>query len=372
MSVSLQRLLPLFERERAAGQPMVLATVVRTAGPTYSKPGAHMLITERGEYTGLLSGGCLEGDLAQRADRVLRSGAAQVARYDMRGPDDLLFGLGSGCEGAMDILLQRLDRATDWQPMSRLANAWQAERADGLLLVVSSGQDALPPGAAVFRDGEVFGVLPAASASRSLQALRVLAASQPPAAASAYLAEVLPKIDVLALHQSPPARLLLLGAGPDAQPVVELATFLGWKVIVVDHRSSYARATRFPTAAAVLEGGPALVKQLTADERWSPFVAAVVMSHHLATDLGYLQALIGTEIPYIGLLGPPARRERLLAQLDTEAQRLRARLFAPVGLDIGGQTPEAIALSIVAEIHASIAARLPLASRPLQPADAMR
>src|SRR5579864_4893102 len=125
MSVSLQRLLPLFERERASGSPMVLATVVRTSGPTYTKPGAHMLICGSGEYAGLLSGGCLEGDLAEHGRAVLRTGVSKLVSYEMRGPEDLIFGLGSGCEGAMDILLQRLDPSNNWEPMTHLVSAWR-------------------------------------------------------------------------------------------------------------------------------------------------------------------------------------------------------------------------------------------------------
>ena len=123
MSLSLHKLLPLFERERARGCAVVLATVARTAGSTYTKAGAHMLIAGDGEYAGLLSGGCLEGDLAEHARAVLSSGTATVVRYDMGGADELLFGLGSGCEGAMDVLLQRLDASNDWQPLRRLAPA---------------------------------------------------------------------------------------------------------------------------------------------------------------------------------------------------------------------------------------------------------
>src|SRR6202140_2997394 len=145
MSLSVQRLLPLFERERALQHPMVLATVVRTAGPTYTKPGAHLLLTADGEYAGLLSGGCLEGDLAQHGRAALASGSAKLVSYDMGGPDDLLVGLGSGCEGAMDILLQRLDADGDWQPMRRLGAAWAAQRALGLLLVGNSSDPAWPP-----------------------------------------------------------------------------------------------------------------------------------------------------------------------------------------------------------------------------------
>jgi xanthine dehydrogenase accessory factor len=354
MSLSLQRLLPLFKRERALHHPMVLATVVRTAGPTYTKPGAHMLLAGDGEYAGLLSGGCLEGDLAQHGRAVMVSGTAKLVSYDMRGPDDLLFGLGSGCEGAMDILLQRLDADGDWQPMTRLAAAWGAQRAAGLLLVVNSTDPAWPPGAGVSGDdGELFG---ADGSAAALAPLRALAARQSREHCSRFLPQAVPGIDVLALSQRPPVQILLLAAGPDAQPVVELAAFLGWRVTVIDHRSHYAQAARFPGATGVLEGGPpALVHLLAAGTlAWA---AAIVMSHHLATDLGYLRALASSDIPYVGLLGPAARCQRLLTELGADAARLAGRLRAPIGLDLGAAVPEAIALSIVAEIHAALAGR---------------
>jgi xanthine/CO dehydrogenase XdhC/CoxF family maturation factor len=158
----------------------------------------------------------------------------------------------------------------------------------------------------------------------------------------------------------------LLGAGPDAQPVAELAAFLGWNVTVIDHRSQYAQAERFPSAAAVLDGGPRALAALLLNEtvdapapepQPAHFPAAIVMSHHLATDRAYLQALASSGIPYVGLLGPATRRERLLVDLGDDAAALRPRLRAPVGLDLGAVTPEAIALSIIAEIQAALAGR---------------
>jgi xanthine dehydrogenase accessory factor len=347
MSVSLQRLLPLFDRELALHHSMVLATVVRTAGPTYTKPGAHMLLANDGEYAGLLSGGCLEGDLAEHARAVLASGHAKLVSYDMRGPGDLLFGLGSGCEGAMDILLQRLDADGNWQPMTRLAAAWRAQRAAALLLVVNSSDPAWPPGTAVSSD-DAPGTAPTA--------LRAVAAQLPREPCSRFLPQVMPGIDALALAQPPPVQLLLLGAGPDAQPVVELAAFLGWQVTVIDHRSHYAQGGRFPNAASVLDGGPQALEQLLQMPPGA-WAAAIIMSHHLTTDLGYLRVLAGSDIPYVGLLGPAARCQRLLAELGTDAARLTARLRAPIGLDLGAAAPEAIALSIVAEIHAALTGR---------------
>jgi xanthine dehydrogenase accessory factor len=150
----------------------------------------------------------------------------------------------------------------------------------------------------------------------------------------------------------------LLGGGPDARPVATLADFLGWRVVVVDHRSNYLVRSRFPVSATLVESRPAEVATAV---RLGDFGAAVVMSHHLDSDLAYLRALAASDVPYVGLLGPAARREKLLADLGADAQRLRARLRAPVGLDIGGRSPESIALSIVGEVHAALAGR---AGRP--------
>jgi xanthine dehydrogenase accessory factor len=367
MSSSLQRLLPLFERERARHEPLVLATLVRTDGSTYTKPGAHMLIASSGEYAGLLSGGCLEGDLAQHGRAVLTTGIARLAHYNSRGLEDLLFGLGSGCEGAMEILLQRLDDANDWQPLKQLALAWREQYAQSLVLVVQSTVPNVPAGAGAFGDDyNVFGLGSGAGVDeRTIAALCALAAALPYEGQNQYLPQALPGIDLLALKQRPPTRLLLLGAGPDAQPVAELAAFLGWNVTVVDHRSQYAQAERFPGAAAVLDGGPRALAGLLSDDAAAapatssrpPYPAAIVMSHHLATDRAYLQALASSSIPYVGLLGPAARRERLLADLGESAAALRPRLRAPVGLDLGAVSPEAIALSIIAEIQAELAGR---------------
>jgi xanthine dehydrogenase accessory factor len=335
---------------------MVMATVVRTAGPTYSKPGALMLICGSGEYDGVLSGGCLEGDLAERSRAVLASGVPRLISYDMRGPDDLLFGLGSGCEGAMDILLQRLDAAGEWQPMQRLAQAWNAQRAISLALVTHSNDSRHPVGAGMFGDdGAIFGA--GASHAADLATLRAWATLHSRPNASYFHPQALPGVDLLVLYQPPPPQILLLGAGPDAQPVVHMAALLGWRTTVIDHRPHYARAERLTGARAVLDTGPSGLTQLLQASATAAFDVAIVMSHHFASDLAYLGVLADTEIPYVGLLGPVVRRERLLADLGSKAAKLRPRLRAPIGLDLGAVSPESIALAIVAEIQGTLAGR---------------
>jgi xanthine/CO dehydrogenase XdhC/CoxF family maturation factor len=146
-----------------------------------------------------------------------------------------------------------------------------------------------------------------------------------------------------------PPRIVLLGAGPDAAPVVDFAARLDWKVTLTDHRPAYAVAAHFPAAERVVLARP---EQVPAALELDSFGAAVVMSHHLPSDLAYLKVLAASAIPYVGLLGPAVRRERLLAELGSDARSLNQRLHAPVGLPLGGRTPESIALAIVAQLHA--------------------
>jgi xanthine/CO dehydrogenase XdhC/CoxF family maturation factor len=149
-----------------------------------------------------------------------------------------------------------------------------------------------------------------------------------------------------------------MGGGPDARPVATLAAFLGWRITVVEHRAAYLAPERFPPSTNLIEARPAGVAAALALADYS---AAIVMSHHLDSDLHYLRALARAPVPYVGLLGPAARREKLMSDLGADADTLRPRLRAPVGLDIGGRTPESIALAIIGEVHAALAGR---AGRP--------
>jgi xanthine dehydrogenase accessory factor len=346
VETSLGPLLPLFERERARGHALALGMLVEVAGSTYRKPGALMLIADNGEYSGLLSGGCLEGDLREHSRTVIASGTPRLVRYDTRGPDDLVWGLGLGCEGVMDILLLRCGPQNDWQPLTHLAAALAAYQATAIGVVVQSASEELPVGTlALPADPAATDAIP-----RGLSVLARAALTR--SAADGRVARVEgPSWKLFVVPLSLPPRILLLGAGPDAMPVVEFAARLGWKVTLVDHRPAYAAAARFPQAERVLLARPESLPQLP---DLSHFCAAIVMSHHLPTDLIYLRALADTHIPYVGLLGPAARREKLLADLGATGQSLRARLHAPVGLPLGGRSPESVALAIVAEVHAFV------------------
>ncbi len=349
METLIAPLLGLYQRERQAGRAVALAVVVHTRGSTYRKPGALMLIAADGEFAGLLSGGCLESDLHQHALEVIGSGRATLITYDTGGSDDVLWGLGVGCEGAMQILLLRAGPQNGWQPLDLFVAAHQRHERVAAAVVVASPDAGLPPGSVILSDVHPGGHTVPLPLQDGIQALlaRALESARPSSLGASTDA-----LRVLALPLALPPRLLLLGAGPDAQPLVEIAGRLAWRITVYDHRPAYAQASRFAQAEQVVLGRPESVAETVDIHR---FDAAIVMSHHLPSDLEYLRALSGADIAYVGLLGPPNRRERLLGDLGSEATaRLNGRLRSPIGLNIGGRAPESIALSIVAEIHARL------------------
>jgi xanthine dehydrogenase accessory factor len=330
--------------------------LVHTAGSTYRKPGALMLIAANGDYSGLLSGGCLEGDLREHALSVIETGEPRIVSYDMFGPDDLLWGLGLGCEGAMRILLLRAGPDRDWQPLTHLARSLASHTPTAVGIVLESGWPELPIGAIALSEGASAVSLPGTLSpqARATLAGPIVQAAldrsvQSGRAASAEGSS--PFWKLFSLPLTLPPKLLLLGAGPDAAPIVDFAARVNWKVTLVDHRPAYADPSHFPSAERVILARP---ENLAGAVELKHFSATVVMSHHLPSDLSYLGTLAETAIPYVGLLGPAPRREKLLNDLGERARQLRPRLHAPVGLALGGRSPESIALAIVAEIHAFV------------------
>jgi xanthine dehydrogenase accessory factor len=343
LDVRIDTSLELLLEHMPAGQaPRVLATVVATAGSTYRKPGARMLIMADGGFLGLLSGGCLEADLKLHAQNVLESGVPRAIEYDMRGPDDILFGIGAGCEGAMRVLLEPAGPGSP--AAAALASAGRATR------------DGRPTSLVSVHDCEDFPLGTYAGAP-PLPSMLIQAAAQSLADAASRPMEWQARgrrTRAFVQFLAPPPHLLICGAGPDAQPVAKAARGLGWRVSVVDHRPAYAAAAGVWGAEVAL-CDPHLLRSVIAVERCH---AAVVMSHHLPSDVMYLRELAQAGVPaYVGLLGPAARRLRLAQELGTVADQLTGRLRGPVGLDIGAVTPEGIALAIVSQIHAWLAGR---------------
>ena len=349
----------LLERAPPPGMARVLATVVTTAGSTYRKPGARMLIMGDGSHLGLLSGGCLEADLKIHAQEVMQSGVPRAIEYDMRGPDDVLFGIGAGCEGAMRGLLE--PAAPGSPAAAALAAAGRTCQAGESTCLISVHESA------VFVHGVAHGATRGQAPAPALgtyDALPPLPSELIEAAAQSLATGASRSVDwqdgrrrtrALVEFLAPPPHVLICGGGPDAQPVVAAARALGWRVSLVDHRPAYAVEANFPGAEVIL-CDPRSLRSAVAVERCH---AAVVMSHHLASDSSYLRELAAAGVPgYVGLLGPQARRTRLLRELGPAGESLMPRIRGPVGIDIGAVIPEGIALAIVSEIHAWLAGRM--------------
>lgn len=330
---------------------LVLASVFNTEGATYSKTGAFMLINDDGLFQGMLSGGCLEGDLAERARQVATDNLAQRVTYDLSQNDEDLWGLGVGCDGQMSIFLQPLLAGDKYEPLASMLDVLQRDDVEIIAIVIESTSAAAPEGASLVSSAgsyRRFGLQPTAAAILESAAENVLSDG---CSTTRNIRIDRAEVSVLFALLKPPPKVLVLGAGLDAEPVVNLCAELGWRVTIADHRPAYIEKGKFAAALHVL-CGPA--ESLAGTVDLQQFDAAIVMSHHLATDRTYLDQLATTEITYIGLLGPKQRRVRLMHDLGDKACRLDARLSGPAGLDIGGRGPASIALSIVSEMHAKL------------------
>ncbi len=281
----------------AAGRAFAIAIVVDAEGSTYRKPGAVALIADDGQRVGVISGGCLEAGLDMLGRDALVADAPCLNVFDTRSDDDLIFGSGSGCRGRMHVVAipVRPDRPS--RVFDRLATAWSAREDVAIELAE------LAPG--FFTAGRV--------------------------------------------EIRSPTTLLAIGAGPEMPPLLRVARTLGWYTSVADHRDGLLDGERVRDADVVRRGRPAAALRELADQRID---AAIVMTHLADADLEALAALARSTVRYVGLLGPPARRDELLARLDDrDRESLDGRLHAPVGLRLGGEGPEAIALAIAAELQ---------------------
>jgi xanthine dehydrogenase accessory factor len=331
------------------GQRMALATIVAVRGSTYRRPGARLLVPEDGAPIGNLSGGCLEGDVADVARVVMREGTARLAAWDLTADDDAVWGLGLGCNGAIEVFIEPADRAVG--VAGALRTALELERPIGLVTVVESGETAaVTPGSrlVVHPDGRVEGSL----GSDHVEGAAVAAVRELLPGGRSELRSLPLGVRAFVEVLEPPVRLIVCGAGHDAVPLVRAAAALGWSPVVVDDRPAFLSSERFPEAAFVHVDDPeAAAKVAPVDDR----SCVVVMTHNFLRDKAYLRGFASTPLAYLGVLGPAARTQRLLMELADEGvpvAGLRDRLHGPAGLDLGAEGPEEIAHAIVAEIVA--------------------
>ena len=334
--------------------PAVLSTLVSVKGSSYRKPGARMLVGPEGIQTGVLSAGCLETDLRARVASVLASGSPQLAVFDLGSDLDLVWGTGMGCQGRVEVLLEPLAPGATPPWLSLCATLLAARRTAVLATVLGTRGPAPAKLADRFvLDPDGPGLLPPAAPFQVALITLLEDALQTGTPVNTVLAQDGWELDLLVEPILPPFALWLFGAGEHARPLARLAKELGWFLGVVDHRSALATAERFPEADRIVVGHPpACLEGLPFDAR----SAALVVSHVYDKDRQALAALLRQPLGYLGLQGNRTRSARLLREIEetggplTEAQR--QVLHVPAGLDLGSESPEAIALSMVAEVQA--------------------
>ena len=319
----------------------VLATVVHVKGSAYRRPGARMLILPDGTRIGSISGGCLEGEVARKAWWLTDSGRPVVRNYDTSSDEGAVWEFGLGCNGVVQVLLERVD-APEADELFHFLDCHLANAAPAAIATVVRGGSA-PVGARLFFDG--VGTSGTALAGTPLEAAilpHLRAAMRETKSRFAYLDDA----EVFVEWVGVPLHLVIFGAGHDAIPLVSIARQFGWRVTVADGRPAYANASRFPQADRVVVMKPGY---LLSGISLGPLTAVVMMTHNYPLDEMLLPGILAARPWYLGLLGPKSRTANLF-----HGSRVPSCVHAPVGLDLGGEAPVSIALSIASEIQAAL------------------
>lgn len=322
---------------------MALATVVEVEGSAYRRTGARMLIQHDGHWVGSISGGCLEGNALRIARQVMRDGQPQLITYDTRSDDNArILGASLGCNGIIQVWIEPLQGEYVVAALEELKRAFvgESERWYGRML----------EGVAE----EIGRLFPLGQPATTTDILPNGAAAQFVAASGLQTVVFAGKACLFAVERVVPAiRLLVFGGGEDARPLCQVAEQMGWRVTVTDDCAAKTLPVRFPEAERVVH-----LERTGAVQALRPdcFSAAVLLSHNYGYDKAILEGLLATEVAYIGILGPRKRFERLVDELGTDLAQ-HDGVHAPIGLDIGAQTPFEIAIAIVAEIQAKFTQR---------------
>lgn len=317
-----EQILSLWSELEAKSEPAVLATVVKTSGSSYRLPGARLLLSRTGQRVGSVSGGCLEDDLVKRAWWLTENGPV-VRRYDTTPDGEIAGEYGLGCNGIIYLLLERLMPGN--AEILQLIRQVRTTRKPVLI------EHAIAPASEVGQRA-VFDV-----------------SAQPQSRESGS------RVEVFAETLIPPLRLLIFGAGDDAVPLVTQAKFLGWEVFVFDGRAHYMRRQNFSHANEAVVRVPGSSEPALSIDNWT---AAVLMSHSYSQDLEMLKELARYKLRYLGVLGPRKRALQMLREAGLKLPTANdSTLHSPMGLDIGADGPEQVALAVVAEIQATLNGR---------------
>ena len=297
----------------------VLATIIGTEGSSYRKTGAMMMINSLGKYHGLLSGGCLESDIMRQSRRCWEDGRNRIIQYDMREEEDLAWQLGIGCGGLVRILLQPVDTDNQYLRLDQLRGLLQQNK---YCCYRQNIDEDFPNNDLMELENE-----PTEKFQMGEQSGQ----------------------QILSHFLKPAPHLAVFGGGVDAIPLVSMAGDLGWQVTLVDPRPSYARASHFGAAKQIVRSE---IHQLQNAAWLNQLDVAILMNHNVELDAQSLALLKDSSAKYLGILGPTHRTDRVFDAAGLNLEMFTMPISNPVGLRLGGELPESIALSILSEVHA--------------------
>ncbi len=331
-----------------------LATVVRVRGSSYRSPGARMLITEDGKWVGSISGGCLEGDALRKARKVMTEKVAVTVTYDTTEESNQNLGIGLGCNGVIDVLIEPIERDSAHNPISLFSKFINTTKPLGVATIFSG--EGVAEKMIVNSDGHLVSQFTNGTLNvlvkKDLEKVFTTHQSE----AKTYRTEN--AIEVFIELVQPTVAVILFGGGFDARPVSLLAKSLGWDVCVTDECVAHIAPVFFPSADKLSLCDRQFIDR---DFNITPYTACVLMSHNYEYDRDVLKKLLNSDTPYIGILGPRKRFDKMRDEFESEGIQLTAqqlsKIHSPIGLDIGAEAPDEIAVSIIAEIQSKFSHR---------------
>lgn len=357
MTKEINEIIAAYKKAMQKGIKTALATVVYVEGSSYRRPGARMLVQEDGLMTGAISGGCLEGDALRKALLAIHQKQNKLVTYNSMDEEDVEFGVQLGCNGIVHILFEPIDATDKNNPIALLERS-QLYRRETVLVTLFSLNNfhGHQPGTCFFLDKETkYSRIDDEGLKTILQQDASYVLQTGSSVFKEYEAfELTAFVELL----QPSISLIIIGAGNDVFPLVEMTKVLGWQITVADGRHTHANAQRLPHVHQLITGKPAEVLQQLVIDDWTVFV---LMTHNYKYDLAMMKLLLPLNCRYIGTLGPKKRLERMFDELKedgiTITDEQRAIIHGPIGLDIGAEAAEEIALSVLAEIKAVFAKR---------------
>jgi len=341
----IKEILQSYTQATKEGKRTALATVVKVEGSSYRRPGARMLVTDDGLLTGAISGGCLEGDALRKALSAIVQQQNKLVTYDTTDEDDAKFGVQLGCNGIVHILFEPINASDELNPI-QLLKMLEAERTPAVQVTLFSLNNNQQLGTTLLLRGDQTFTAKQTTLTKELETDATEVLTEKISVFKSYEFNG-QSLDAFIEYTAPPIALIIAGAGNDAQPLAAMANLLGWQTTIADGRPTHATQQRFATADQIIVSKPEhLLSQLKIDEQ----TAFVLMTHNYNYDLALLNELLKIKVNYIGVLGPKKKLHRMLDELNIDPNTDLSNVYGPVGLDLGAETAEEIALSISSEI----------------------